>query len=48
MYVCMYRQGLLFIITINQTFNNAIGVFNVFPNEKTIVNRHNIFLHSSH
>lgn len=47
MYVCIYnifvctrRQGLLFIITINQTFNNAIGVFNVFPNEKAIVNRH--------
>jgi len=33
------RAGLLFIIAINQSFNNCIGVFNAFPNEKIIVNR---------
>jgi hypothetical protein len=34
-----YREGLLFIIVINQGFNNILGVANTFPKEKIIVNR---------
>lgn len=33
------REGLLFIIVLNQAFNNAIGVATTFPKEKIIVNR---------
>jgi ABC-type multidrug transport system ATPase subunit/ABC-type multidrug transport system permease subunit len=33
------REGLLFIIVLNQAFNNAIGVASTFPKEKIIVNR---------
>lgn len=33
------RQGLLFVITINQGFNACLGVLNTFPREKIIVNR---------
>eukprot|EP01040_Poterioochromonas_malhamensis_P000564 gene564-604_t len=33
------REGLLFVITINQSFNNVIGVLNSFPKEKIIVSR---------
>jgi len=33
------RQGLLFVIVINQAFNGVMGVLNTFPKEKLIVNR---------
>jgi ABC-type multidrug transport system ATPase subunit len=34
------RQGMLFIITLNQAFNAVIGVLTSFPKEKVIVNRY--------
>lgn len=33
------RQGLLFIVALNQGFNNLLAVVNLFPKEKIIVNR---------
>jgi len=33
------RQGLLFVVVINQAFNGVMGVLNTFPKEKLIVNR---------
>lgn len=33
------RQGLLFVVVINQAFNGVMGVLNSFPKEKLIVNR---------
>ena len=33
------RNGLLFFVTINQSFNGLISVLNTFPKEKVIVNR---------
>jgi ABC-type multidrug transport system permease subunit len=33
------REGLLFVIVLNQSFNNVIGVLNTFPKEKIIVSR---------
>jgi ATP-binding cassette subfamily G (WHITE) protein 2 len=33
------RTGLLFFLTINQTFGNMIGVLNSFTNEKVVVER---------
>jgi ABC-type multidrug transport system ATPase subunit len=32
-------EGLLFVVVLNQSFNNVIGVLNTFPKEKLIVNR---------
>jgi ABC-type multidrug transport system ATPase subunit len=35
----MNRAGLLFVVCLNNGFNNVIGVLNTFPKEKIIVNR---------
>jgi ABC-type multidrug transport system ATPase subunit len=37
------REGLLFIICLNQGFNSVIGVLNTFPKEKLIVNRYDCY-----
>jgi hypothetical protein len=41
----VFRQGILFVVTLNQAFNASSGVYNTFPKEKLVSNRYNVQLY---